>query len=101
MYTYIAMERTQIYLSKRETEALDRVARETGHTRSHLIREAINEKYGAALDVDEKLRILHETFGAWKERDFTGAEYVERLRWGALDRKLEGWERARDEDHRR
>lgn len=38
------MRRTQIYLSERETEALDRAAKATGLTRSHLIREAIAER---------------------------------------------------------
>jgi predicted transcriptional regulator len=89
------MERTQIYLSKRETDALDRVARETGHTRSHLIREAIREKYGAAPDVEEKLRILRETFGAWERTDQEIADYWAWMRSGQFERKLEELERRR------
>jgi predicted transcriptional regulator len=80
MYTYIAMERTQIYLSMRETEALDRVARETGHTRSHLIREAIRDKYGvAARSREEFLDVLHRAAGAWANE--TPEEAAERDRW--------------------
>ena len=44
MYTYI-MQRTQIYLTSREAAALDAAARQTGQTRSHLIREAIEAVY--------------------------------------------------------
>ena len=43
MYTYI-VERTQTYLSAKQTEEVDKRARDQGTTRSHLIREAV-EKY--------------------------------------------------------
>jgi metal-responsive CopG/Arc/MetJ family transcriptional regulator len=42
------MVRTQIHLSDEDVAALDRVARETGASRSELIRRAVREKYGAA-----------------------------------------------------
>ena len=51
MYTYI-VERTQIYLSREQADALDREAKRTGTTRSHLIREAIAEKYDTRRDLD-------------------------------------------------
>lgn len=100
MYTY-TMERTQIYLSKREIEALDKVARQTGKTRSHLIREAIEAKYVSSPSVDEKLRILRETAGAWQRTDEEIAEYWASIRSGAIGRKLDEWDRRRDEDPRR
>jgi hypothetical protein len=91
MYLYI-VHRTQIYLTEREANALDRVARETGRTRSSLIREAIEARYLATPDREETLGVLRETFGAWKrepgEGADDGAEFVEKLRPGNLDRKL-------------
>ncbi len=80
MYTYI-VERTQIYLSKAQASALDREARRTGTTRSHLIREAIEARYGnAGVDRDRIQRALEQTAGLWKDREESGVEYVERMR---------------------
>jgi hypothetical protein len=82
MYTYI-VERTQIYLTKAQAVALDREARRTGTTRSHLIREAIEERYGTpGADRDRIRRVLEATAGLWKGREETGVEYVERMRSG-------------------
>ena len=67
MYTYI-VDRTQIYLTSDESTALERASIATGKTKSQLIREAIDEKFLApARTREERLRILHETAGAWKE----------------------------------
>ena len=41
-----AMGRTQIYLGDEELELLDRRARETGASRSELIRRAVRDAYG-------------------------------------------------------
>ena len=79
MYTYI-MERTQIYLSRAQAAALDREARRTGTTRSHLIREAIEARYGTDQDQERIKRALRATAGLWKDRAETGEAYVERLR---------------------
>lgn len=81
MYTYI-MERTQIYLSREQAAALDREAKRTGTTRSHLIREAIEARYRTPKDRDEISRALQGTAGLWQNRTETGEEYVERLRTG-------------------
>ncbi len=89
MYTYI-MQRTQIYLSERETEALDRLARQTGRTRSQLIREAIDAQYvtrGPA-DKTELKRALLASAGAWKGRRPSGKAWVERMRRGGLGERL-------------
>ena len=96
MYTYI-VERTQIYLSKSQATALDREARRRGTTRSHLIREAIDERYGSA--GADKDRIRHElqvTAGLWRDREETGAQYVERMRSGSRLRDI--IQRAEDAD---
>lgn len=91
MYVYI-MQRTQIYLTERESTALDREARRTGRTRSQLIRDAIEEKYaGPGASAEEFLRVLEETAGAWQDRDFTGQEYVEAIRSGIGERMARLW----------
>ena len=81
MYTYI-MERTQIYLSSRQASALDLAARRRGVTRSHLIREAIEEGYGLTADRERLRSALRATAGLWKDRVESGEAYVERLRTG-------------------
>jgi len=87
MYTYI-VERTQIYLTRKQADALDREARRTGTTRSHLIREAITERYGGANDRDRVEQALHRTAGLWRDRSETGEAYVGRLRTGRRLREL-------------
>lgn len=86
MYTYI-VHRTQIYLSEDETEALDRLAKRTGRTRSQLIREAISAHYLAGAGADDRVafsRALLASAGAWKGRRPTGKAFVERLRGRGL-----------------
>lgn len=87
MYTYI-VERTQIYLSGAQVSALDREAKRTGLTRSHLIREAIEERYGLAADRERLRAALRETAGLWKDHKETGEAYVERIRKGDRLRRL-------------
>ncbi len=87
MYTYI-LERTQIYLSKEQAAALDREAKRTGTTRSHLIREAIEARYRAPKDREEIERALRATAGLWRDRTETGEAYVERLRTGRRMREI-------------
>ena len=86
MYTYITMERTQIYLTVEETAALDRIATERGVTRSHLIREAIDATYGSPhrSQRDRLLAVLDDLGPLWRDRDDLpdGETYVERIRAG-------------------
>lgn len=89
MYTYI-VERTQIYLSRRESAALAKLARATGRTRSHLIREAIAAQYLEHPDEDEIKAALEATAGLWSDRSESGEAYVERLRSGRRLRDLHG-----------
>jgi predicted transcriptional regulator len=89
MYTYI-MQRTQIYLTEREAEELDRLARATGRTRSHLIREAIETQYLAGPAIHDAVDVIRSTAGAWSGRDETGEAYVDRVRPGDLARKIGG-----------
>ena len=87
MYTYI-MERTQIYLTRAQAAALDREARRNGTTRSHLIREAIEARYGRGPDKQQIKRALSATAGLWRDRGETGEAYVERLRTARRLREL-------------
>jgi hypothetical protein len=88
MYTYI-VERTQIYLDRRQADALDREARRRGQTRSHLIREAIDQQYGLTTDRAAVARALRDSAGAWRGRREDGEAYVERLRQGRRWREFE------------
>src|SRR5512140_997818 len=64
MYTYI-VDRTQIYLTPEESAALERASIATGKTKSQLIREAIDEKYGAKPSLDEFMAALNAAAGIW------------------------------------
>ena len=78
MYIYI-VHRTQIYLTEEEARTLDRLAKERGQTRSHLIREAIREKYGSRPSHVEFQAVLDRVAGAWN--DETDDQREERDRW--------------------
>jgi Arc/MetJ-type ribon-helix-helix transcriptional regulator len=83
----MSMSRTQIYLGGEERELLDRMARATGASRSELIRRAILSTYRRELTKDEKLHALDRSSASWKDRKFTGAEYVDAIR-GDLNERL-------------
>lgn len=74
------MLRTQIYLSETDIDRLDREAERTGRTRSRLIRDAIDRAYGHQADADEFEQVLRANAGVWKDRPFTGQQYVDALR---------------------
>lgn len=78
--------RTQIYLGEQELELLDRVRRATGASRSELIRRAVRSTFGEMTRA-EKLRALEASAGSWRDRRFTGAEYVDAIR-GDLNERL-------------
>jgi predicted DNA-binding protein len=64
MYTY-TVDRTQIYLTPDENAALERESIKTGKTKSQLIREAIDEKYGTRRSLEEFMAALNGAFGLW------------------------------------
>lgn len=82
------MKRTQIYFDDQEVEWLKRAERRTGASRSELVRRAVRQTYGEAT-VEEKLAIIKETAGMWRDRDFTAEEYVDALRGDGLEARLE------------
>ena len=69
MYIYIAMERTQIYLTEAQTHELDQRARQQGTTRSHLVREAIQAYLTPKWDPEAFKIALDKVFGTWADRD--------------------------------
>ncbi|MBK8256652.1 MAG: hypothetical protein IPK82_28770 [Polyangiaceae bacterium] len=79
------MDRTQVYFTPEEREALDRRAEELGQTPSHLIRELVTA-YLQTPSADEVEKAILASQGAWKRRtgdiDIDGATYVERIRTG-------------------
>jgi len=82
------MSRTQIYLGDDERELLERMSKATGASASELIRRAIRSTYRLELTTEEKLRLLESSAGSWKDRDFTGAEYVDAIRGGDMNEGL-------------
>jgi Arc/MetJ-type ribon-helix-helix transcriptional regulator len=85
MYSGV-MSRTQVYLGQEELKLLDRVAAETGASRSELIRRAIRTTFGKTSQ-EARLEALRRSAGSWKRRHFDGAEYVDALR-GDLNERL-------------
>lgn len=81
-----AVQRTQIYLSDEETSLLERESRLTGASRSELIRRAIRAQYGSP-GTEARLEALRRGAGVWKDRDFTGADYVDALRSRSTGRR--------------
>lgn len=80
------MSRTQVYLGQDELKLLDRASRDTGASRSELIRRAVRLAFGER-GKDEKLRALRASAGSW-EGPGSGAEYVDTLRGGDLNERL-------------
>jgi Arc/MetJ-type ribon-helix-helix transcriptional regulator len=77
--------RTQIYLTDDELEVLDGAVKATGASRSEAIRRAIRATYGKP-SVEDRLAALRRGAGLWKDRDFTGSEYVNAIRGDVNDR---------------
>jgi predicted transcriptional regulator len=61
------MNRTQIYLTDEQREALADVSRQTGQSLSRLIRHAIDQ-YIAAARGQHRLALLREAKGLWAKR---------------------------------
>ncbi|CAN5332708.1 ribbon-helix-helix domain-containing protein [soil metagenome] len=79
------MGRTQVYLGNEELALLDRIGRGTGASRSELIRRAIRSTFGERTKAD-KLLALTASAGSWRNRSFTGAEYVDAIRGDLTER---------------
>lgn len=81
------MGRTQVYLGEGELELLERASRDTGASRSELIRRAVRTTFGEQ-GIDERLQALQVSAGSWRGRRTSGAEYVDALRGGDINERL-------------
>jgi Ribbon-helix-helix protein, copG family len=85
------MIRTQISLTDEQKRRLDEESAKTGLSMSELIRRLIDEHYRTQQrDAESWREAIDAAAGAWKDRDFHGEEYVERLRTGRRLRELFG-----------
>lgn len=82
------MVRTQISLSADDVELLERVERATGASRAELIRRAVREQYGITSSLEARKDRARRGFGSWKDRQFTGEEYVRAIRSGDMNANL-------------
>jgi len=60
-------------------------SRRSGLSIAELTRRALDQSYRSSSN-DKLIEALHESFGAWSDRDFDGEEYVERIRPGMAKR---------------
>jgi hypothetical protein len=80
------VSRTQVYLGDDELDLLERASRETGASRSELIRRAVRATFGVK-ETSERLHALQASAGGWSSRGPSGADYVDGRR-GDLGRRL-------------
>lgn len=86
------MHRTQVLLGEDQYRRLRRESAVTGKSIAALIREAVDAHFDD-FSREELTRALVKSFGAWRDRDVDGAEYVETLREGLGERLRElGWD---------
>jgi hypothetical protein len=82
------MVRTQIDLDAADVALLDREAAATGASRAELIRRAVRAQYGERSSLTARKARADRAFGAWKDRSFTGDEYVRAIRSGDMNENL-------------
>jgi predicted DNA-binding protein len=75
------MHRTQIMLTDEQYASLKQESSRSGRSLAELVRGALDEHLGGPSNL-ERLRLLEDAFGAWKDRDEDGAAFVERVRTG-------------------
>ncbi len=64
------MERTNIYLERRQTETLDRLAADEGVSRAEIIRRLLDQALGGADDsLDSDLAAIEDSFGVLADVD--------------------------------
>ena len=63
-----AVERTQIYLTAKERQALRLIAQRLGKPQSEVIRTAV-DRFIERESADEKIGLLRKGAGLWKHRD--------------------------------
>ncbi|TAK79101.1 MAG: antitoxin [Dehalococcoidia bacterium] len=80
--------RTQITLTDEQYERLLDESGRTGLGLAELVRRALVRCYGDTTP-NERIRVLHESAGAWTDREVDGEQYVENLRRGMARRTAE------------
>lgn len=64
------MERTNIYLEPRQTERLDRLAKDEGVSRAEIIRRLLDRALGGLDDhLEADLAAIDASFGAWQNAE--------------------------------
>lgn len=86
------MIRTQIYITKDEKEALERLSRERNTTKSKLIREAIDQ-YVDSKRVDLKKKKIMDFAGIWKDKKDIPDVRELREGWGRRIKRIYGDDR--------
>ena len=71
------MDRTQIYLTQAQTRELDRRAKQRGTTRSHVIRDALDQYLGPTWDPERFIAALDDFAGIWADRTDLDAMYAD------------------------
>lgn len=85
------MIRTQVSFTEAQKRRLDRVSSATGLSMSEVLRRLVDEHLPKSeYSREEFLAAIDAAHGAWKDRDFDGEEYVERMRTGRRLRELYG-----------
>ncbi len=79
------MHRTQITLTDAQYVRLRDESARSGHSLAELVRRALDERYEAVSQSD-RLALLDSAFGAWAQREESGAAFVERVRSGTARR---------------
>jgi metal-responsive CopG/Arc/MetJ family transcriptional regulator len=72
------MERTQIYLTQDQRQALELIATRRGQSKSEVIREAIT-LYIADTEATDRRELMRQAAGIWADRDDL-PEFFEELR---------------------
>lgn len=75
------MHRTQVMLTDAQYALLQAESARSGASLAELVRRALEAHFGSRA-ADERLELLDRSFGAWKEHEETGEQYVERVRSG-------------------
>jgi hypothetical protein len=75
-----------VTLTDAEYRLLKRESERTGASLSELVRRAVAAAYGSR---GRQRNGFEASFGVWKDRDFDGAEYVDRIRGPGLGHRLE------------
>jgi hypothetical protein len=89
MWHDTAMHRIPITLTDAQYARLRDESVKSGRSLAELVRHALDERYEAVSKAD-RLRLLDSAFGAWRQREESGAVFVERVRSGGARRLRSG-----------